>query len=83
MIEKKSINSKGTILLIKNGCESAGKQSRATNIWYFCIADQQEKGPVNVKYCPTTQMWAGPMTKPLQGSEFKRSADGLMGRSKD
>ena len=33
----------------------------------FFIADQQEKGLVNVKYCPTTHMWADPMTKSVQG----------------
>ena len=49
-------DNKSTILLIKNGRKSAGKQSQAINIQYFFIADQQEKGLVNVKYCPTTQM---------------------------
>ena len=76
-------DNKSTILLIENGRKSAGKRSRAINICYFFIADQQEKGLVNVKYCPTTHMWADPMTKPLQGSEFKRGVDQLMGRSKD
>ena len=76
-------DNKSTILLIENGRKSVGKQSRAINICYFFIADQQEKVLVNVKYCPTTHMWADPMTKPLQGSEFKRGADRLMGRSKD
>ena len=76
-------DNKSTILLIENGHKSAGKQSRAINICYFFIADQQEKGLVNVKYFPTTHMWSDPMTKPLQGSEFKRGADRLMGRSKD
>ena len=51
------------------------KQSQVINICYFFIADQQEKGLVNVKYCPTTQMWADPMMKRLQGLEFKQSAD--------
>ena len=76
-------DNKSTILLIENGRKSAGKQSRAINIRYFFIADQQEKGLVNAKYCLTTHMWANPMTKLLQGLEFKRRADQLMGRSKD
>lgn len=76
-------DNKSTILLITNGRKSAGKRSRAINIRYFFVADQQQKGFVNVKYCPTKQMWADPLTKPLQGSEFKLGADRLMGRTKD
>ena len=76
-------DNQSTILLIENGRKSAGKRSRAINIRYFFIADQQEKGLVNVRYCPTEKMWADPMTKPLQGAEFRRGADRLMGRSKD
>ena len=75
-------DNKSTILLVENGRKSAGKQSRALNIRYFFITDQQEKGYVKVKYCPTKQMWADPMTKPLQGSEFRIGADRLMGRTK-
>ena len=47
-------DNKSTILLIENGRKSVGKQSRAISIRYFFIADQQEKGLVNVKYCPAT-----------------------------
>ena len=65
---------KSTILLFKNGPKSTGKQLQAINI-HFLIADQQEKGLINIKYCPTTHMWADPMTKPLQGSELKCSTD--------
>ena len=75
-------DNKSTILLVENGRKSAGKRSRALNIRYFFITDQQEKGYVKVKYCPTKQMWADPMTKPLQGSDFKIGADRLMGRTK-
>ena len=75
-------DNKSTILLVENGRKSAGKRSCALNIWYFFIADQQAKGYVNVKYFSTKQMWADPLTKPLQGSEFKIGADCLMGRTK-
>ena len=75
-------DNKSTILLIENGQKSAGKRSRAINIWYFFITEKQEKGLVNVKYCPKNKMWADPMTKPLQGVEFCRGAEGLMGRLK-
>ena len=75
-------DNKSTILLLENGKQSAGKRLRALNIWYFFIHDQKEKGNINIEYCPTKQMWADPMTKPLQGSDFKYMADRLMGRAK-
>ena len=71
-----------TILLLNNGKRSAGKRSRALNIRYFFITDQKEKGNVIIKYCNTKDMWADPMTKPLQGSDFKFMADKLMGQKK-
>ena len=76
-------DNKSTIQLLKNGRRSAGKRSRAINIRYFFMADQHEKGLINVEYCPTGKMWADPMTKPLQGSAFKLNADRLMGRTRD
>ena len=55
-------DNKSTILLLENGKQSAGKRSRALNIRYFFIHDQKEKGNIDIKYCPTKQMWADPMT---------------------
>ena len=75
-------DNKSTILLVENGTKSAGKRSRAMNIRYYFVNDQLMKNKLEVEYCPTKEMWADPMTKPLQGSEFKKSADRLMGRSK-
>ena len=73
-------------LLISIMClrtESAGKRLCTLNIQYFFVINQVQKGKLEVEYCPTKEMWADPMTKPLQGLDFKRSADQLMGRSKD
>ena len=67
----------------KNGRCSADKRSHTINIGYFFMADQHYKGLINVKYCPTSKMWADPMTKPLQGLAFKLNADRLMGRTRD
>ena len=75
-------DNKSTILLVENGKKSAGKRSRAINIRYFFVTDQVARKKMEVKYCPTKQMWADPMTKPLQGTDFKVGADRLMGRSK-
>ena len=75
-------DNKSTIILHNNRRKSVGKRSRALNIRYFFIADQCEKRNVEVQYCPTKEMWADPMTKPLQGSDFTRLTDLMMGRKR-
>jgi len=75
-------DNQSTILLLDNGRQSAGKRSRALNIRYFFVHDQKNKGNIDIEYCPTKKMWADPMTKPLQGSDFRYMADRLMGRAK-
>ena len=61
-------DNKSTILLLENGKRSSSKRTRAINIRYFFLTDQIEKGNLSVQYCPTKEMWADYMTKPLQGS---------------
>ena len=39
------------------------------------------KGNLDIEYCPTKQMWADTMAKPLQGSDFKYMSNKLMGRT--
>ena len=63
---------KSAILLEKNGRKSAGKRSRAINIRYFFVTDHVDKGNVSIEYCPTDQMIADFMTKPLQGEKFRQ-----------
>ena len=58
------------ILLEKNGRNSAGKRSRHINIRYFYIKDKVESKELEIKYCPTDEMVADYMTKPLQGKKF-------------
>ncbi len=60
-------DNKSTIQLLKNGKQSSSKRTRAINIRYFFLTDQIEKGNLMVEYCPTKEMWADFMTKPLQG----------------
>ncbi|CAJ1968998.1 unnamed protein product [Cylindrotheca closterium] len=72
-------DNKSAILLEENGRKSAGKRSRAINICYFFITDQVEKGNVKVKYCPTEDMIADFMTKPLQGEKFRKFRDLILG----
>ncbi|CAJ1952763.1 unnamed protein product [Cylindrotheca closterium] len=64
-------DNKSAILLEENGRKSVGKRSRAINIRYFLITDQVEKGDVN--------MIADFMTKPLQGEQFCKFGDLILG----
>ena len=72
-------DNKSTILLENNGKQSSSQRTRAINIRYFFITDQVKRGNVEVAYCPTKAMTADYMTKPLQGSLFKKFRDEIMG----
>ena len=72
-------DNKSTILLENNGKQSSGKRTRAINIRYFFITDQIAKGNLMVEYCPTGEMMADYMSKPLQGALFRKFRDRLMG----
>jgi hypothetical protein len=72
-------DNKSTILLETNGKRSSGKRTRAFNIRYFFITDQIEKGNVSVEYCPTLDMIADFMSKPLQGQLFVKFKKMIMG----
>ena len=67
------------ILLEKNGKSSSGKRTRHLNIRHFCITDLLEKQEFEVEHCPTEDMQADFLSKPLQGETFKRMFKWLMG----
>ena len=72
-------DNKSTILLLKNGKRSAGKRSRALNIRYFFLTDQQDKGNLSIEFCPTNEMIGDYMMKPLQGRDFRKFRSLVMG----
>ena len=72
-------DNKSAILLETNGKKSSSKRTRALNIRYFFIADQVEKGNMLIEYCPTEEMVADYMSKPLQGKLFFKFRDRIMG----
>ena len=72
-------DNKSTILLQENGRKSAGKRSRALNVRYFFLTDQVEKGNLRITYCPTDDMTADYMMKPLQGEKFRKFRAEIMG----
>ena len=59
-----------TQLLIKNGLMLSGKKTKHIKAKFFFIKDRVDDGEINVIDCPTTEMWADIMTKPLQGTAF-------------
>ncbi len=58
--------------LEKNGRMSLSQRTKhITKAKYFLIKDSCDAGVINTKFCPTNQMWADILTKPLQGQKFR------------
>ena len=57
---------------------SSSKRTRHIRHRYFLIKDRIDQGDLTVKYCPTEDMWADVMTKPLQEAHFRRMRSILM-----
>ena len=72
-------DNQSSILLERNGRASSGKRTRHINIRYFFITDRVNMKEVEIEWCPTKEMVADFMTKPLQGSHFRRLRDLIMG----
>ena len=67
------------ILLEKNGKLSSSKQTKHMDVCYFFIMDTIQPGEVTTEWCPTSEMIADYMTKPLQGKMFTKFCDIVMG----
>jgi hypothetical protein len=63
-------DNQSTMKLEQNGKASSGKRTRHFNIKYFYITDLIQQKEVSIKYCPTDQMIADYLTKPITGSKF-------------
>jgi hypothetical protein len=72
-------DSQSAIKLAKNGKRSSGKRTRHINIRYFFVTDPIAAKELNVEYCPTLDMIADYFTKPLQGSQFHRFRNLILG----
>jgi hypothetical protein len=72
-------DNKSSILLEKNGKASSSKRTRHISIRYFFVTDRIAKGELTVEWCPTADMIADFMTKPLQGATFRKFRDIVMG----
>jgi hypothetical protein len=72
-------DNQSAILLEKNGKASSSKRTKHMNIRYFFVIDRIANNELSVEWCPTGQMIADYMTKPLQGTLFKQFRDHIMG----
>ena len=55
----------------KIGRISPSKRTKHIKAKYFLIKDYYDAGEIDVKFCPTDEMWADVLTKPLQGQKFR------------
>jgi len=72
-------DNESAIKLAKNGRASAGARSRHINIRYFWIKDRLASDNITLRHCDTESMLADFLTKPLQGSLFRKFRDVLLG----
>ena len=55
-----------------NDKSSSSKHTKHINIRYFFVTDRIHKEDMSVEWCPTGEMTGYFLTKPNQGSIFKR-----------
>jgi hypothetical protein len=72
-------DNKSAILLEKNGKASSSKRTKHIDIRYFFVTDRIQMGQVRPEWCPSLDMVADFMTKPLQGALFFKFRDLIMG----
>ena len=65
--------------LEKNGKRSSTKRTRHIHIRYFLIADRVKNNEISIVHCPTGDMVGDYHTKPLQGKQFRRFRDTILG----
>ena len=67
------------IKLERNGKASSGKSTQHLAIKFFCIKDLMDKKEFDIEHCPTEDMQADFLSKPLQGESFHKMFKWLMG----
>jgi hypothetical protein len=71
-------DNKSTICLATNGKSNSDK-TKHIKIRYFFVKQFIDSGEIKITYCPTNLMVADILTKPLQGEQFKKFRDVLLG----
>jgi len=67
-----------SIRLLLNGRKSSTKQTKHMDVRFFFAKDVVNRGDMSIEYCPTEEMWADVMTKPLQGQAFRKMRSKIM-----
>jgi hypothetical protein len=67
-----------TFSLAKNGRISSSKRTKHINVKCFFVKHYFDSAEINFCFCPTEQMWANILTKPLQGVKFCQMCAFLM-----
>ena len=62
------------IRLMLNGNASSTNRTKYIYVQYFFMTDVIKRGDISMEYCPTGEMWANILTKPVQGQAFRRCA---------
>ena len=71
-------NNTSTQLVIKSGKMSSRKKTTHIKAKLFLIKDRVDDGEIKVIDCPTEEIWADVMMKPLQGTAFRVKRAKLM-----
>ena len=61
-----------TINLALNGTFLSSKRNKHIKARYFFIKDKIKEGEVEIRYCPTKNMWSKVINKPKQGTSFRK-----------
>ena len=67
--------------MLKNGKNSCSSKSRHIHIRYFFTKDVIDRGDMELKHCPTEEIIADFYTKPLQGKNYYKMRQMIMGHS--
>jgi hypothetical protein len=70
-------DNQSTMALIRNG-SSNSERTRHVSIRYFWLKDRVDNKEVEVIYCPTEDMIADLLTKPLVGAQFNILRDAML-----
>lgn len=71
-------DNQATIALLRNGKKASGR-SKNIKIHFFLLTERINEGDFNVVFKPTEEMIADGLTKPLQGGQFVRFRNAILG----
>jgi hypothetical protein len=73
-------DNKSVLTIMKEGRRSH-QRTKHLNVRYFLIIEKQENKEVELRYCPSEEMYADLMTKPISGAKFECLSAGFFGES--